>query len=106
MRIILLILTVAVVGYFIIQKAPSKGLNQLPVVGSSKISRNRALENVKKLPEVQDYLKRVPSGKVEVDNEEEGEYNVHVYEVKNDHTATFNWYKVSIKNGEVSEKSF
>ena len=57
------------------------------------------MENVKKLPEVQQYLKDVPNGKVEVDNEDEGEYNVHVYEVKNGHTATFNWYTVSIKSG-------
>ena len=52
-------------------------------------------------PQVQEYLKNVPNGIVKVDNELEGEYNVHVYEVKNDHTATFNWYRVSIKNGEV-----
>ena len=63
-----------------------------------------AIENVKKLPEVQDYLKRVPNGKVEVDNELEGEYNVHVYEVKDGHTATFNWYRVSIKSGKVSSE--
>lgn len=66
---------------------------------STKISRSQAVENVKKLPEVQEYLKNVPNGKVEVDNEGEGEYNVHVYEIKNDHTATFNWYIVSIKTG-------
>ena len=62
------------------------------------------MENVKKLPEVQEYLKNVPNGKVEVDNEMEGEYNVHVYEVKNGHTATFNWYRVSIKSGEVKSE--
>lgn len=65
------------------------------------MTRNQAVENVKKLPEVQDYLKRIPNGKVEVDNELGDEYNVHVYEVKNGHTATFNWYHVSIKSGEV-----
>lgn len=65
------------------------------------VTRNQAVENVKKLPEVEEYLKNVPNGKVEVDNELEGEYNVHVYEVKNGHTATFNWYRVSIKSGEV-----
>lgn len=76
-------------------------LGQLEEVGSTKISRDLAIENVKKLPEVQEYLKNVPEGIVEVDNELEGEYNVHVYEVKNGHTATFNWYRVSIKSGEV-----
>ncbi|MCL4365891.1 hypothetical protein M1437_01560 [Patescibacteria group bacterium] len=74
---------------------------QLEQVASTKISSKLAVENVKKLPEVQEYLKNVPNGKVEVDNEIEGEYNVHVYEVKDGHTATFNWYRVSIKSGEV-----
>lgn len=74
----------------------------IPVdIVSTKISRSQAVENVKKLPEVQQYLKDVPNGKVEVDNELEGEINVHVYEVKNGHTATFNWYRVSIKSGEI-----
>ncbi|OGC54519.1 hypothetical protein A3B64_04965 [candidate division WWE3 bacterium RIFCSPLOWO2_01_FULL_37_24] len=67
----------------------------------SEISRQQAVENVKNLPEVKEYLKNVPNGKVEVDNELEGEYNVHVYEVKDEHTATFNWYRVSIKSGEI-----
>src|SRR3989344_3341819 len=65
------------------------------------MTENQAVENVKKLPEVQDYLQRVPNGRVEVDNELEGEYNVHVYELKDGHSATFNWYRVSIKSGEI-----
>lgn len=91
-NIFLLIVALVGIGYFVLQKAPSLVTEQL------------AVENVKKLPEVQDYLKEVPNGKVEVDNEDEGEYNVHVYEVKNGHTATFNWYRVSIKSGEVQEQ--
>lgn len=70
-------------------------------VVSTGMTKDQAVGNVKKLPEVQEYLKNVPNGKVEVDNELEGEYNVHVYEIKNGHTATFNWYRVSIKSGEV-----
>lgn len=86
---------------FDLQRDNSILLDQLSEIGSTKISRQLAVDNVKKLPEVQKYLKEVPNGKVEVDNELDGEYNVHVYEVKNGHTATFNWYKVSIKSGEV-----
>ena len=67
--------------------------------GSSKITSDQALAAVKNLSEVKEYLKRVPNGKVEVDNESEGEYNVHVYEIKNGHTATFNWYNVDPKTG-------
>ena len=85
-KIILIILALAAIGY---------------LIASTNISRGMAVENVKKLPEVQEYLKNVPNGMVEVDNEMEGEYNVHVYEIKDGHTATFNWYRVSIKSGEV-----
>ena len=100
MKIIIIAALILTLGYFAFQKATPLLLNQLAEVGSTKISRSLAVENVKKLPEVQGYLKEVPNGKVEVDNEEEGEYNVHVYEVKNGHTATFNWYHVSIKSGQ------
>lgn len=94
------ILIVAVIGgiYYALQNTVPSVLEE---IGSTKISRDLAVEKVKKLPEVQDYLKRVPNAKVEVDNELEGEYNVHVYEIKNGHTATFNWYRVSIKSGEI-----
>lgn len=91
-RLILLIIIVilAGAGYFAFQK-----------ISPAKITTEQALEKVTNLPEVQDYLKRVPNGRVEVDNEDQGEYNIHVYEIKDDHTATFNWYRVSIKNGKV-----
>lgn len=98
---VVLIFLVAV-GYFILQNGVT---GNIPVeILSTKISRNLAVDNVKKLPEVQDYLKRVPNGRVGVDNELDGEYNVHVYEIKDGHTATFNWYRVSIKSGEVKSE--
>lgn len=88
---------------FIFQKSsPISKLTEPERTGSSKITSEQAIIAVKKLPEVQEYLKDVPNGKIEVDNEDAGEYNIHVYEVKNGHTATLNWYRVSIKTGEVS----
>ena len=102
--LILVIIIVAAligVGYWLIFSENSPLLNTLSETGSTKVSRQQAVEKVKNLPEVKEYLKNVPNGKVEVDNELEGEYNVHVYEVKNGHTATFNWYRVSIKSGEI-----
>lgn len=95
--VVFILLTVA--GYFILQNGIPENI---PVETlSTKISRNQAIEIIKNRYEVQQYLKDVPNGKIEVDNEMEGEYNVHVYEVKNGHTATHNWYRVSIKSGEV-----
>ncbi len=97
--IVVIFILLAAAGYFVLQNGVP---DNIPVENlSTKISQELAVENVKKLPEVQEYLKNVPNGKVEVDNELEGEYNVHVYEVIDEHTATFNWYRVSIKSGEV-----
>ena len=97
MKYLILTIVVAVIllgtGYWL--------TDNLAEIASTKISRKQAVENVRNLPEVQEFLKNVPNGRVAVDNELEGEYNVHVYEVKNDHTATFNWYRVSINSGEV-----
>lgn len=86
-------------GPWLVEQPPV--VNKLEEIASTKISEELALEKVRNLPEVQEYLKNVPNGKVEVDNELEGEINVHVYEIKNGHTATFNWYRVSIKSGEI-----
>lgn len=97
--IVVIIILLAAAGYFVLQNGVP---DYIPTdFLSTKISRELAVENVKKLPEVQQYLKDAPNGKVEVDNELAGEYNVHVYEIKNNHTATFNWYRVSIKSGEI-----
>lgn len=97
--IVVIFILLAAAGYFVLQNGVPENV---PIdTLSTKISRELAVEKVKKLPEVQEYLKNVPNGRVEVDNELEGEYNVHVYEIKNGHTATFNWYRVSIKSGEI-----
>lgn len=69
------------------------------------LSSVEAIKKVKSLPEVVDYLKRVPSAKVEVNEAEGDAYLIQVFEVINGHTATFNWYTVSKVSGEAS-KSF
>lgn len=97
--IFVIFILLAAAGYYVLQNGVPENI---PVETlSTKISREQALEKVKALAEVQDYLKRVLNGIVEVDNELEGEYNIHVYEIKDGHTATFNWYRVSIKSGEI-----
>lgn len=68
-------------------------------------SKEKAVATVKALPEVIDYLKRVPTGLVAVNGEENNTYMVQVYEFKNGHTATFNWYNVDKTTGAV-EKQF
>lgn len=106
-NLILLLVIVVIIGagYYAYQSQKSSEVSIQDTTstaentGSSKITTEQARMVVQNLPEVQEYLKNVPKALVEVDNEEEGEYNVHVYEVKNGHTATFNWYTVDIKTG-------
>ena len=72
---------------------------------NGSISKDEAVTKVKAQPEVADYLKRVPNGLVLVNGEEDNAYMIQVYEFKNDHTATFNWYNVNKTTGAV-EKEF
>lgn len=72
---------------------------------NTRISKDEAVAKVKALPEVSDYLKRVPNGLIAVNGEEEDTYMIQVYEFKDNHTATFNWYDVDKNTGEV-EKQF
>ncbi|MDO8486861.1 MAG: hypothetical protein Q7S45_01000 [Candidatus Curtissbacteria bacterium] len=101
--LLIIIVVLAGAGYFAFQKLSS---TQTPTPAPaqtvpSKITSEQAVASVKNLPEIQDYLKRVPNGKIEVDSGDESEYSVHVYEIKDGHTATFNWYSVNIKDGKV-----
>ena len=68
------------------------------------ISKEDAVTKVKNLPEVVDYLKRVPNGIASVNGEEENTYLIQVYEFKDNHTATFNWYNVEKTTGVVKKE--
>lgn len=74
---------------------------------STSITQEAAAKNVRNLPEVVLYLKDVPDGKIMFDHEEANtnSFVIHVYEVKNGHTATFNWYIVNKQTGKI-EKMF
>ncbi len=71
------------------------------------ITSQDAILKVKELPEVKTFLMSVQNGHVEVEQNEEdpNNYLIHVYEIVNDHTATFNWYLVNKSTGEI-EKQF
>ena len=71
---------------------------------NTTLSKEDAVAKVKTLAEVKDYLMRVPNGLVAVNGEENGSYLIQVYEVKNDHTATFNWYTVNKITGEAKKE--
>lgn len=71
---------------------------------TTEITKESAVDNVKMLPEVREYLKRVPKGIVAVNGQEDETFTVQVYELLNSHTATFNWYTVNKKTGEIKKE--
>ncbi len=95
-NLILLLVTVVVAGtgYFALQTK------------SAKITSVQALEKVRNLPEVQNYFKAVPNAKVNLDHEDTptNSYVIQVYEIKNGHTATFNWFEVDKSSGEIKKQ--
>ena len=76
------------------------------------ISEEEAINLIKELPKVKEWLALFtgPGGTgpttggkpmVEVDSKSAEGYTIHVYEILSDHTATFNWYDVNSKTGEI-----
>jgi len=65
--------------------------------------RTQVITKVSSLSEVKEYLRAVPSGQVVIDHEdkETNSYIIHVYEIIDGHTATFNWYEVNKTTGEI-----
>ena len=68
------------------------------------LSQEDAIARVRGLAEVKSYLEQVPNARVEIDSfdQETNTYLVHVYEIKNGHTATFNWYTINQKTGKIT----
>lgn len=73
-------------------------------------SQKQALALVKNLPEVQEYINVLQTSGKEATFEVEDlddDWNVHVFEIvqqeEASHTATFGWYQISKKTGEVKK---
>ncbi len=71
----------------------------------SQTSEKEAIEKVRQLPEVKDFLARITNAHVEIGSfdEERGTYLVQVFEVKDNHTATFGWWEVEKISGKVKK---
>ena len=70
---------------------------------TSGIGDQEAIEKIRKMPQVQDFLAQVPNAHVEVSSfdKEANTYLVQVFEVKNGHTATHSWWEVEKQTGKV-----
>lgn len=75
-------------------------------VSSPKVNQQRAISLVNLQPEVKDYLKRVPKGRVDYDHEDldKNAWVIHVYEIVSGHTATFNWYYVDKQSAKITKE--
>lgn len=74
-----------------------KGEEPVPSPSSQTkgLACEEAISKVGSQPEVSDFLKRVPNGKISCDSQEQdGTWLIHVYEIVRDHTATFGWYTI------------
>ena len=83
------------------QKSPSPTPESITT--NKTISEIQALDFVSNQKEVQEYLKKVPNAKIQIDqfDEKTNSYMIQVFEIKNGHTNTFNWYEVARESGEV-----
>jgi hypothetical protein len=100
----------------IVARRPKEGENapdgsNPPPSPSGLLSEEQALEKVREVAEVKEWLAALErAGKpphIVIDREEEGSFIVHVYEVVQDspdqsHTATMGWYRVNRSTGKVT----
>ena len=88
-------------------------LSTFRFIGPEIISEEEAINLVRNLPEVTEWLSLftepgdtspTTGGKpmIIIDSKSEQGYSVHIYEQLSDHTATFNWYSVNSKTGEIT----
>ncbi|MDO8648996.1 MAG: hypothetical protein Q7R81_04410 [Candidatus Peregrinibacteria bacterium] len=85
--------------------SPAPVPTPIPQNSGQDISQEAAIEVVRNRPEVVKFESTlVKAGTVaHIDAQsEDKEWLVQVYEVKGGHTATFNWYRVDKKTGQIS----
>ena len=66
------------------------------------LTPEEALDKVKNLSAVKKYLTQVKSGRVDLNGTEGDAYLIQVYEIKDGHTATFNWYRINKTTGDMT----
>ena len=103
--IIVISAVVGIVGWNLKSKKQSSTTSGMTQIQTSQTSEKGAIEKVRQLPEVKNYLAKVPNAHVQVSSfdEESGTYSIQVFEVKDNHTATFGWWDVEKISGKVKK---
>lgn len=68
------------------------------------ITPKSAILSVQNILEVKSFLLLVPEAQVVVSGDEVDAYLVQVFETRDGHTATFNWYRVNKSSGVVTKE--
>lgn len=76
-----------------------------PVSQKVVIGRDQALKLIGEQDEVKNYIKEVPNAKILIDHfdQDANSYVIQIFEIKNGHTNTFNWYEINIQNGKIKQ---
>lgn len=113
---ILLVFGLVLVGLIVLWLIGSGTANNSRFTFTPGITSAEAIEKVKNLAEVQEWLllfsssnntSPITGGKpiIEIDSISDENYIVHAYEQTFDHTATFGWYGVNEKTGVVKREN-
>lgn len=97
--IVLLVIVAAGVILFFTNRPEEK--NPVQQV-AQPLTAQEAIDKVKSRPEVKKYLSEVPGGRVDQNGSEDELYLVQVFEIKDGHTATFNWYRINKNTGAIT----
>jgi hypothetical protein len=68
------------------------------------VLKETALKLVQRYPAVIQFMRNVHGAIIEVDSESSDAYRIHVYEIKDGHTATQGWYAVIKASGQIIEE--
>ena len=99
-KVVIFAIVLFAASFLLINFRPGEGVQKQQA--AAPLTSQEAVEKVKTLAEVKKYLTEVPGGRVDQSGSEGEFYLIQVYETKDGHTATFNWYQVDKTTGAIT----
>lgn len=101
--LVILIALLATLYWQNLHKIPKPPVSTQPVLQRESISENEAFKIISEQSEVKEYLEKVPKAEITLDHfdQETNSYIFQIFEVKDGHTNTYNWYEVNKESGEL-----
>ena len=90
---------ISIMVIFLLSKPSNRNINQA-------LTEEDAAGIVSNLPEISALLVKYPHYLIETEvlDQNTNAWKVHVYEIVEDHTATYNWYNVDVDTGKVDQE--